>query len=131
MNSIVQIPFFQSFPVSCGTTTRHFPLKVVQTKEFVRNQDALALGEKLLRIRPKNWVQAGQPHGTLILRLAPNSLLLPSSSIDLLSHADGLISLNAGQVLSILTADCLPIFFYLEDPPAAGLVHAGWRGAAK
>ncbi|MEW6031634.1 MAG: peptidoglycan editing factor PgeF [Bacillota bacterium] len=42
--------------------------------------------------------------------------------------ADGLLTLVRGLTLAVSCADCVPV--YLLDPrtPAAGLVHAGWKG---
>lgn len=44
--------------------------------------------------------------------------------------ADGLVTNIPGIVLSVFTADCVPVF--LADPVrrAIGLVHSGWRGTA-
>ena len=43
---------------------------------------------------------------------------------------DGLVTNVPGIVLSVFTADCVPVF--LADPvhKAIGLVHSGWRGTA-
>lgn len=43
---------------------------------------------------------------------------------------DGLVTNVPGLVLSVFTADCVPVF--LADPVhrAIGLVHSGWRGTA-
>ncbi|MEW5954512.1 MAG: peptidoglycan editing factor PgeF [Bacillota bacterium] len=50
------------------------------------------------------------------------------SDQDALPGVDGLLTRSRGLPLSSYYADCVPI--YLLDPrrPAAGLVHAGWRG---
>lgn len=50
------------------------------------------------------------------------------SDQDALPGVDGLLTQCRGLPLSSYYADCVPI--YLLDPrrPAAGLVHAGWRG---
>ncbi|MDP2940876.1 MAG: peptidoglycan editing factor PgeF [Candidatus Omnitrophota bacterium] len=42
--------------------------------------------------------------------------------------ADGLVTDKKGLPLAILTADCLSVFLYDPQVPAAGIVHAGWRG---
>ncbi len=42
--------------------------------------------------------------------------------------ADGLVTDEINLPLAILTADCLPVFLYDPQGPAAGIVHAGWRG---
>jgi len=44
-------------------------------------------------------------------------------------NCDGLITDNPNVVLSLQTADCIPIFLYDVDTGLRGLVHAGWRGA--
>jgi YfiH family protein len=41
---------------------------------------------------------------------------------------DALVTKDFGSILSIYTADCVPIFIYDPATPAIGLVHAGWRG---
>lgn len=44
--------------------------------------------------------------------------------------ADAAVTRNAGRVLAVLTADCLPIFICADDGTAVGVAHAGWRGLA-
>ncbi len=49
-----------------------------------------------------------------------------------LRGTDALITQTPGTILSVLTADCLPVFLAASrGPRAAGLVHAGWRGLKK
>jgi len=43
-------------------------------------------------------------------------------------RADALVTDRPGVVLTILTADCVPILFYDPIHRAIGAVHAGWRG---
>ena len=43
-------------------------------------------------------------------------------------NCDGLITDNPNVVLSLRTADCIPIFLYDMVTGLRGLVHAGWRG---
>ncbi len=43
-------------------------------------------------------------------------------------NCDGLITDNPNIVLSLQTADCIPIFLYDMVTSLRGLVHAGWRG---
>jgi len=35
---------------------------------------------------------------------------------------------RANEVLAVLTADCLPVFFCSADGKQIGVAHAGWRG---
>jgi len=46
-------------------------------------------------------------------------------------HADALITEIPGVVLTILTADCVPVLLFDPVRRAAGAVHAGWRGTAQ
>lgn len=42
-------------------------------------------------------------------------------------QADALVSAEPGAVLTILTADCMPVLF--AAPGVVGAAHAGWKGA--
>lgn len=43
--------------------------------------------------------------------------------------ADGCFTNKPNLLLSIFTADCLPLFFFIKQPePIVAIVHAGWRG---
>ncbi|HFK7186277.1 TPA: polyphenol oxidase family protein [Serratia odorifera] len=42
--------------------------------------------------------------------------------------ADGVYTTQPGILLSVLTADCLPVIFSRRDGSAIAAVHAGWRG---
>jgi hypothetical protein len=45
-------------------------------------------------------------------------------------EADAAVSAQAGRVLAILTADCLPLLFCDETGSEIAAAHAGWRGLA-
>ncbi|MGQ0801575.1 MAG: peptidoglycan editing factor PgeF [Pseudomarimonas sp.] len=44
--------------------------------------------------------------------------------------ADAAVTADAGTVLAILTADCLPVLFCASDGSELAAAHAGWRGLA-
>lgn len=67
------------------------------------------------------WLQ--QVHGCEVAELGP----LPGKAEP---QADAAVSHIPGTVLSILTADCLPVLFCAEDGSEIGAAHAGWRGLA-
>ncbi|EIL92304.1 peptidoglycan editing factor PgeF [Rhodanobacter spathiphylli] len=67
------------------------------------------------------WLQ--QVHGCEVAELGP----LPGKAEP---QADAAVSHIPGTVLSILTADCLPVLFCAEDSSEIGAAHAGWRGLA-
>ena len=52
-------------------------------------------------------------------------------SLDCTLRADALVTQCPGVVLSILTADCVPILLYAPHSRAVAAVHAGWRGCAQ
>ncbi|MCW6564984.1 polyphenol oxidase family protein [Yersinia ruckeri] len=43
-------------------------------------------------------------------------------------EADGLYTSRPGVLLTVLTADCLPVIFSRRDGKAIAVAHAGWRG---
>ncbi len=69
------------------------------------------------------WLR--QVHGTEICRASgrrptPAGLSPP--------EADGAVTMQAGRVLAVLTADCLPVLACSRDGSVLGAFHAGWRG---
>ena len=70
-------------------------------------------------------VHARQVHGTRVLRHeddAPGLLVLDA--------ADGHHTAAPGILLTVSTADCVPVFLVDESARAVALLHAGWRGVA-
>jgi len=47
---------------------------------------------------------------------------------DAIENCDALITDVEGVVLSILTADCVPVLLYDHDKKVVAAVHAGWKG---
>jgi YfiH family protein len=45
-----------------------------------------------------------------------------------IEHADGLVAKEAGMVVALTVADCVPVYLYDPQTQAFGLLHAGWRG---
>ena len=80
-----------------------------------------ALQQALALPAPPRWLR--QVHGISVAELGP----LPSPDEP---QADAAVSHIPGTVLSILTADCLPVLFCAEDGSEIGVAHAGWRGLA-
>jgi YfiH family protein len=65
------------------------------------------------------WLR--QVHGIQVAQLGP---LATADE----PQADAAVSHLPGTVLSILTADCLPVLFCADDGSEIGAAHAGWRG---
>jgi YfiH family protein len=50
------------------------------------------------------------------------------SDDDAVPAADALITKQAGIVLAVMTADCVPVIVFDPTLPAVGIAHAGWAG---
>jgi len=90
------------------------PEAVARNRRYLRN--ALALPWEPL------WMS--QVHGTRVIHAkeAPVNNDVPV--------ADAAVTKVPGQVLAVLTADCLPVVVAARDGRAVGVAHAGWRGIA-
>jgi len=72
-----------------------------------------------LGLDPKSLVTAQQVHGDRVAAAgAPGRH--PAT--------DGLVTDVPGLTLAVFCADCTPVFLVDPTRPAAGVVHAGWRG---
>jgi len=86
---------------------------------------------------PPRWLQ--QVHGVAVHVAQANSARGASrpagerkGSADdaCLPCADAAVTAQAGVVLAVLTADCLPVLLSTASGAAVGVAHAGWRGLA-
>lgn len=69
-------------------------------------------------------VFAKQVHGTA-LKEADIQTKSPLADVDVL------VTRDKNVVLSVFTADCIPVYFYDATACFAGIIHAGWRGVSK
>ncbi|MBO8142750.1 MAG: peptidoglycan editing factor PgeF [Firmicutes bacterium] len=85
-----------------------------------------------LGVSPGSLVVAQQVHGARVAVVtredAGRGAEEPAGAVP---GADALITADAGPVLAGLYADCVPVLLFDPKTPAAGLVHAGWRGTAQ
>lgn len=85
---------------------------------FGDKEDSLNL-EKL-NISKRNIISAQQIHSNKVV-------ILKDSSKKFVKGADGMVT-NQKIILSIRTADCMPIFFYDPGKKIIAALHAGWKG---
>ncbi|RQY11648.1 laccase domain-containing protein [Burkholderia stagnalis] len=67
-----------------------------------------------------DWPILVQTHGTRIVEVTD-----PAQPC---GEADGMITRLPRVVLSVMTADCVPILFARRDGKRIAVLHAGWRG---
>lgn len=95
--------------LNLGANTDDDPENVARNRAIVR---------ACLPAEPK-WLK--QVHGTEVVE---------AECIEAGIEADGAVAHMPGQVLAVLTADCLPVLLCHRDAHAIGIAHAGWRGLA-
>jgi len=98
-------------PYNCLNVGKHVGDQLVHVEQ---NRNILQ------KIMPSDPLWLNQVHGTQIWTG-------PQSSLE----ADGAVTELAHQVLTIMTADCMPILFCDEQGDILGACHAGWRGFAQ
>ncbi|MBM7644280.1 YfiH family protein [Scopulibacillus daqui] len=77
----------------------------------------------------EHWVAAEQVHGTNLVRVTSQDTGKGAKDMaSAVKDTDGLYTVEDNVLLTACYADCVPIYFYSEKKPAAGLLHAGWRG---
>ncbi len=69
-------------------------------------------------------VYARQVHGAKVLTVK-------SPAFRNLQEADGFVTDKPGYLLSIFTADCLPVVFFDAKKNCIGAVHCGWKSTYK
>ncbi|MGH9484962.1 MAG: peptidoglycan editing factor PgeF [Terriglobales bacterium] len=90
--------------------------------------DSQAVAENRRRVRqaldlPAEPLWLNQVHGRRVIQAEQTTGKMPVA-------ADAAISRQSGQVLAVLTADCLPVVLVARDGSAVAVAHAGWRGLA-
>jgi polyphenol oxidase len=79
---------------------------------------------------PRIVLAARQVHGAHVLspELSEWVAITPDDPSARLPAADALVSASADVILTIRTADCVPILLVAPAARAVAAVHAGWRG---
>ncbi|MBI1814264.1 MAG: peptidoglycan editing factor PgeF [Deltaproteobacteria bacterium] len=86
------------------------PAAVVENRRRV--EALLARGSRLVSME--------QEHG--------DRVVVVQAPTDVVGRADAMVTATPGALLSVLTADCVPILLVAPARRIAAAVHAGWRG---
>jgi YfiH family protein len=71
---------------------------------------------------------AAPPAGYLVLRQVHSNVVLTALECGEATEGDALVSGDAGVVVGVKTADCVPLLLADERLRAVAAVHAGWKG---
>lgn len=85
---------------------------------------AVDLNRNLLRQQLQQTPQIAwlnQTHSTHVVEASKASTTEPS---------DASVTAQTGIACCVMTADCLPVFFWTRNGDQIGVAHAGWRGLA-
>lgn len=113
--------------VPCGTVLRNEGRSEAELRQFILGRCRSGRAG-YCHHESKSGVGCGGNSSDLLL-VKPNqqhtNMVLAADEV-LSAPADGLYSSSTKYVLTVKTADCLPVFFY--DGTTVGLLHIGWRG---
>lgn len=73
---------------------------------------------------------ARQVHGDCVLEHHPGAGRDASAALTVADAADGHVTTDAGTLLLVTAADCVPVYIIHPATRTIALVHAGWRGVA-
>ena len=94
--------------------------------DVVSNRKILA---ERIRVPAERMVGAEQTHETNIAKITAEHA--GSGALDYVSalkQTDGLYTRERGVLLTLLFADCVPVFFFAPKHSLIGVAHAGWKG---
>lgn len=72
----------------------------------------------------------GQPEITW-LNQTHSSVVVDLTDVDTSVGQDGSYTRAVGKACCVMTADCLPVYFWDEQGEQVAIAHAGWRGLAQ
>lgn len=104
---------------------------------FHRGDEPAAVEENFHRVSQAlgveygNFVFTDQTHTTNVKRVCLEDAGKGLTRERGYSDVDGLITNEAGVVLSTFYADCVPLYFVDVSNHAIGLSHSGWRGTVR
>ena len=110
MNYTNYSSFFGSRDVFACTSHNDFDYSINKNKKsFIEN----------LKLNHSNIAVPVQTHSNNIKIVNANKTY---------SNTDGLINYGSNKILTLLTADCVPLFIYDKIKKNISLIHSGWRG---
>lgn len=94
--------------------------------DVVRNRKIVA---NSIHMPAERWAGAEQTHETNIAKITAEEAGLGALDYDTaLKRTDGMYTSESGILLTLLFADCVPVFFFAPKHHLVGAAHAGWKG---
>ena len=112
-----QVPAIQW--LRCGTSTRRCTFSSVEQAENV------AEFAQLLRLNPTAMVFSHQIHSDTIELIDEKC---PLQHVIALDGVDAMLTTLRDVMLTVFTADCVPVFFADVKKKVIGVAHSGWKG---
>ena len=110
MNYTNYSSFFGSEDVFACTSHNDFDYSINKNKKsFIKN----------LKLNHSDIAVPVQTHSNNVRVVNVNSTY---------TNTDGLVNYGSSKILTLLTADCIPIFIYDKIKKNISLIHSGWRG---
>ena len=75
-----------------------------------------------------HFIVANQTHGEHIEIISMSETKGWQGVDDAINNCDALVTNQKGVVLTILTADCVPVLLYDKEKEIVAAIHAGWKG---
>ena len=95
-------------------------------KEIIENRNVIA--SFLKSDKDLHFIVANQTHSDHIKIISRKETKGWDKLEDAIEDCDALITNEKDVVLTILTADCVPVLLYDNEKKVIGAVHAGWKG---
>jgi len=106
-----------AYSFSLALHTNENPSKILQNRD------------ELKKLYPHmHFIVANQTHSSNIKIIKKSENLGWNSLDDAIEDCDALITNQRAIMLTILTADCVPILLFDPIKRVVGAIHAGWRG---
>jgi len=110
--------------------TEHLHSMNLQFNSECENHENVAENYRIIAssqgFRMENIFSLHQVHSDKIITVTEKNL--SDNPFQFIAEADALITNIKGMLLSVRTADCVPILLHDSKNNAIGAVHAGWRG---
>ena len=139
MPELYTFDLFKKYPALLHAVTTksqehpyHFSLALhtgEHPRDILANRETLS--KSLGSATPLTYIVANQTHSDHIGIITEKKTKGWESMEDAVEDCDALITDQKGVMLTILTADCVPILLYDTQKEVIAAIHAGWRGTQK